>query len=84
MEPQEYGCYCEKDRKEKRVSCIGIVAIILAILLSFVLGVLLGGIDKRNHVRQNFCSGVSSITSSNCISHSASNSFDISNYCINM
>ena len=43
MEPQEYNyCYETKKKCKKRFNCLGIVAIILAILFSATIGIIIG------------------------------------------
>lgn len=43
MEPQEERIYCCDNRKcEKKTNCLGIVAVILLALLTFVIGLLIG------------------------------------------
>ena len=42
METQECNYCCEPKKKCKRISCLGIIAIILGVLFTFTLGLLIG------------------------------------------
>ena len=42
MEPQEYTCYYESNKKCRKINCLALVAVILSILFFFVLGLLIG------------------------------------------
>lgn len=42
MENQEYTCCYDKERKSRKINCLEIIAIILAILFFFVVGGLIG------------------------------------------
>lgn len=44
METQEYSYCCETKKKCRKISCLGIVAVILSILFFAVLGLILGAV----------------------------------------
>lgn len=44
MEVQEYTCCCEKKKKCRKISCLGLVAAILSVLFFFVLGLIIGAV----------------------------------------
>ena len=40
MEPQEYTCYYETNKKCRKLNCLAIVAVILSILFFFVFSII--------------------------------------------
>ena len=54
MEPQEVFCYDKKEEKCNNNKCFGIITVILAIALSFVIGLLVGAAAITSEILASF------------------------------